>query len=401
MLNMIGGVGAGSVTAGLLSQAPETWNPALYQLAVNVHDVAVKPLTSVVFTVVLYVRFIELYALTAFQSLPFAFLVHEDTKPIGVGFFKSHARTSANAVCLPFALWGWWRPKGLKPERYLGYMLRQRFGPRVYLLESYVPARFPGKPSLKEKSHSRVRGKERASPCLMSKNDKTIKSSGLRHGKMTGTSRSKNRRIPRSSKELIGYDSMLSNGIAYLGGDRWSVSLRISDINYQVATQDQQLDVVDRWGRFLNSVGENMGVQITVATRMLDPEEVTRSIAMPLQGDALDGLRGDFNRNVRRRLAGRSPRPGESAGTPDAQRRRPAHAGRMPCSPAASTRVASEQSSSKAKALSARTAATVERSAIHIRYAHAAIGCASYPSGASAVTDSSNAVARPQRRMSG
>lgn len=213
MLNMIGGGGAGSVTAGLLSQAPETWNPALYQLAVNVHGVAVKPLTSVVlavmftlelarnstrieadrdlgakivagtmfkialvfiavqnaglfigmfnrvtqflmqgvssqmsfevageggqlgdlmrdqirdagvmgqaalffllvipwllsqlasvvFTVVLYVRFIELYALTAFQSLPFAFLVHEDTKPIGVGFFKSYARTSVNAVCV-------------------------------------------------------------------------------------------------------------------------------------------------------------------------------------------------------------------------------------------------------------------------------------------------------------
>ena len=213
MLNMIGGDGAGSVTAGLLSQAPETWNPALYQLAVSVHEVAVKPLTSVVlavmftlelarnstrieadrdlgvkivagtmfrialvfiavrnaglfigmfnrvtqflmqgvssqmsfevageggqlgdlmrdqirdagvmgqaalffllvipwllsqlasvvFTVVLYVRFIELYALTAFQSLPFAFLVHEDTKPIGVGFFKSYARTSVNAVCV-------------------------------------------------------------------------------------------------------------------------------------------------------------------------------------------------------------------------------------------------------------------------------------------------------------
>ncbi|TPF85381.1 hypothetical protein BW13_11215 [Bifidobacterium sp. UTCIF-37] len=213
MLNMIGGGGAGSITAGLLSRTPETWNPALYQLAVNVHGVAVKPLTSVVlavmftlelarnstrietdrdlgvkivagtmfkialvfiavqnaslfirmfnqvtqflmqgvssqmsyeatgdggqlgdlmrdqirdagvmgqaalffllvipwllsqlasvaFTVVLYVRFIELYALTAFQSLPFAFLVHEDTKPIGVGFFKSYARTSVNAVCV-------------------------------------------------------------------------------------------------------------------------------------------------------------------------------------------------------------------------------------------------------------------------------------------------------------
>lgn len=51
MLNMIGGGGAGSITAGLLSQAPETWNPALYQLAVNVHEVAVKPLTSVVLAV--------------------------------------------------------------------------------------------------------------------------------------------------------------------------------------------------------------------------------------------------------------------------------------------------------------------------------------------------------------
>ena len=63
-------------------------------------------------------------------------------------------------VCLPFALWGWWRPKGLKPERYLGYMLRQRFGPKVYPLEPHVPARFPGKPSLKEKTRRRIGGRK-------------------------------------------------------------------------------------------------------------------------------------------------------------------------------------------------------------------------------------------------
>ena len=213
MLNMIGGGGTGSIATGMLSQGPETWNPALYQLAVNVHDVAVKPLTSVVlavvftlelarnstriesdrelgvkivagtlfkvalvflavrnaglflrafdsatqflmqgassqlsfdtagdggqlgdlmreqvedagmmgqaalffllaipwlvsqlaavvFTVVLYIRFIGLYALTAFQSLPFALLVHEDTKPAGVGYFKAYTRTPLNAVCV-------------------------------------------------------------------------------------------------------------------------------------------------------------------------------------------------------------------------------------------------------------------------------------------------------------
>ena len=212
MLNMIGGGGAGSIATGMLSQGPETWNPALYQLAVNVHDVAVKPLTSVVlavvftlelarnstriesdrelgvkivagtlfkvalvflavrnaglflrafdsatqflmqgassqlsfdaagaggqlgdlmreqvedagmmgqaalffllaipwlvsqlaavvFTVVLYIRFIELYALTAFQSLPFALLVHEDTKPAWAISRPMRARRSTRCAC--------------------------------------------------------------------------------------------------------------------------------------------------------------------------------------------------------------------------------------------------------------------------------------------------------------
>lgn len=55
-------------------------------------------------------------------------------------------------VCLPPALWGWWRPKGLKPERYLGYMLRQRFGRNIHTLENLEPAKWPAKPSLRERA---------------------------------------------------------------------------------------------------------------------------------------------------------------------------------------------------------------------------------------------------------
>lgn len=59
-------------------------------------------------------------------------------------------------VCLPFALWGWWRPKGLKPERYLGFMVRQLVGVRVYTLEPLESQRFPHKPSLKERDRKIV-----------------------------------------------------------------------------------------------------------------------------------------------------------------------------------------------------------------------------------------------------
>lgn len=38
-------------------------------------------------------------------------------------------------VDLPLAAWGWLRPKGLKPEIWLGYVLGHRFGQRLFLLD--------------------------------------------------------------------------------------------------------------------------------------------------------------------------------------------------------------------------------------------------------------------------
>ncbi|OZG62486.1 MULTISPECIES: VirB4-like conjugal transfer ATPase, CD1110 family [Bifidobacterium] len=111
---------------------------------------------------------------------------------------------------------------------------------------------------------------------------------------------------PRSVKELVAYDALLPGGQMYLGGDVWSVSLRLGDINYAIATQDQQLDIVDRWGQILNSVGNGVSVEETIMTRTLDPERVSAQITMAPAGDGHDDLREDFNRNVRRQLSGSS-----------------------------------------------------------------------------------------------
>lgn len=34
-------------------------------------------------------------------------------------------------VFLPFAIWGWWRPKGLKPEQYAPYIFDKHFAGKV------------------------------------------------------------------------------------------------------------------------------------------------------------------------------------------------------------------------------------------------------------------------------
>lgn len=53
---------------------------------------------------------------------------------------------------LPVAIWGWARPKGLMPEKYLKYILRHYTQREVYLLDGPGrPYRTGAKPTIKER----------------------------------------------------------------------------------------------------------------------------------------------------------------------------------------------------------------------------------------------------------
>ena len=59
---------------------------------------------GVLATVLVFVRFLQLYMLSAFASLPLAFFGHEDTKQIGVGYLKRYATTALQGVMLIIAV---------------------------------------------------------------------------------------------------------------------------------------------------------------------------------------------------------------------------------------------------------------------------------------------------------
>ncbi len=108
---------------------------------------------------------------------------------------------------------------------------------------------------------------------------------------------------PKKTRDVLGYQAMLSNGIAWLGEDEWSITVRLSDINYIAAAEDQQESIVDRWARFLNSYGAGTRVQTTIVNRVLDDADVTQLIQKPLSDDKHDVYRQDFNTIVRNKLA--------------------------------------------------------------------------------------------------
>lgn len=114
------------------------------------------------------------------------------------------------------------------------------------------------------------------------------------------------KRQRRRVADIAGYQAMLPSGVAWLGADEWSVTLRVSDINYVAADQGRQELIVDQWARFLNSFGSGTRVQITVLNRVLDEADVRALVQKELRGDALDVWREDYNQIVAHTLSTRS-----------------------------------------------------------------------------------------------
>lgn len=64
----------------------------------------VKEVVGVLATVLIFVRFLQLYMLTSFASLPVAFFGHDDTKPMAIGFLKRYGSTVLSGVMIIIAV---------------------------------------------------------------------------------------------------------------------------------------------------------------------------------------------------------------------------------------------------------------------------------------------------------
>ena len=72
--------------------------------------------------------------------------------PFGGRVSTDLAMPVVSLVVAPAALWGWWRPKGLKPERYLVYVARHAMSPaRLFMDGPARPVRAKRKPSVRER----------------------------------------------------------------------------------------------------------------------------------------------------------------------------------------------------------------------------------------------------------
>jgi hypothetical protein len=218
-------------------------------------------------------------------------------------------------ILIPVAAWGWWRPKGLKPEKFFGYLIRHYLTGKVityddtyrpantgqqkpnrYLNPEHLPSRRAApaeQPAAKSASGARCSSRASSDDTRRPSRSPASRTHAAPGESALTTPPSPASSTPRSALSSSGYQAMLPSGVAWLGADEWSLTLRISDINYWPPNRRSR-GRGRPWARFLNSFGAGTRLEITVINRVLDEADVGQLVQKPHAGDGWDEWRDDF-----------------------------------------------------------------------------------------------------------
>lgn len=110
----------------------------------------------------------------------------------------------------------------------------------------------------------------------------------------------------RAAQNLVWYEALLESGVMVLGGGKYSLTLRLSDINYQMATEDRQRALLEHYARFFNGFGASEQLQITIVNRRVEKSTMLAKVLFPepRHGDRLTEYRADHNKIVSDKIGG-------------------------------------------------------------------------------------------------
>ncbi|MGO5113784.1 VirB4-like conjugal transfer ATPase, CD1110 family [Candidatus Avoscillospira sp. LCP25S3_F1] len=103
--------------------------------------------------------------------------------------------------------------------------------------------------------------------------------------------------IPRSVQQSIPIKNVYGDGTFAVAG-LYSKSWRFRDINYAVASQEQQKSIVEQYGIFLNALPARAQATITLVNRALDYRAFERKNLLRLTGGSQDIYCREYNRIV-------------------------------------------------------------------------------------------------------
>lgn len=102
-------------------------------------------------------------------------------------------------------------------------------------------------------------------------------------------------KVPKTSQGTIPYRAAYDNGIIEIEQGIFSKSYFIEDVNFKIASQNDQDDIFLKYGDMLNMFDHNEKIEVTVFNRSVVREKFEREVLMENKYDGLDEYRQESN----------------------------------------------------------------------------------------------------------
>lgn len=110
--------------------------------------------------------------------------------------------------------------------------------------------------------------------------------------------------IPRSVQKLIPIQTVWNDGIFKVGTNKYSRTYKFTDINYAVASLEDQKSMFQKYVELLGSLDSSTTTKITINNRRLNKDDFEKEILIPLKEDGLDIYRKEYNAMLMEKATG-------------------------------------------------------------------------------------------------
>ena len=96
-----------------------------------------------------------------------------------------------------------------------------------------------------------------------------------------------------SAQQTIPYVAMYPDGVCQLPGGLFTKTVEYEDINYSVASTEDQSAIFNGWSAFLNYFDSALPFQLSFVNRRSHAASRYK-VNIPMQADEFDSIRGEF-----------------------------------------------------------------------------------------------------------
>ena len=110
-------------------------------------------------------------------------------------------------------------------------------------------------------------------------------------------------KVPKTVQDTIPYKSMYENGICEIEDGIFSRSYLLEDVNFKIATPEEQESIFLKYGDLINSFDQNVKAQISIYNRCADNAQIEGHILIKPRKDELNELREEYNDMLKEKMA--------------------------------------------------------------------------------------------------